>query len=366
MMDSSLHTRFALVALALAAGACATLAGAATGGENLPNAAAGPFRALRSDEVGNLRSAPNVLVDDQTFPRDGTVIDADGDLSTPEVVGFFAMTLKVGAGDPDPSAPTTAIVRYSAADGRSFDRVSTPVLTLENPWEGSKLGAPSALRVEDEVFLYYMAEGGIGLARSSDGIMFTREPAPVFAADPSAWDAGNVPANPGVVRLDDGSFRMFYDVPSDNGGRQIGEARSDDGLMWERVGNASVLEPRNDINPDDLFYDGASVGAPYPVLGTTAEGRRVLRVYYAAIDALNRRSIGIAARYTPSEGPLQRAIAPVFNNALGTTQPCVVVYPGYSLLFATQLAGTSKSQQIPANAAALSPADAVLPPRTPN
>lgn len=366
-MDS-LHNCFAFVTLALVTAACATLADAETGGENLPNAAAGPFRELRSDEVGNLRSAPNVLVDDQTFPRDGTVIDADGDPATPEVFGYFAVTPQAGMSDPDPAAPTRAIVRYSAFDGRSFDRAPVTVLELDQPTEGASIGAPSALRVGEKVFLYYSSAAGIRLATSSNGVQFDRSFKAALEPDPTNWEAGNVPANPGVVRLDDGSFRMFYDVPMSigGGGRRIGEAQSDDGVTWQRVGKTPALEPRQDINADDPFYDGVSVEAPYPVLAKSAEGRSILRVYYAAIDALGRRSISFAARYNPSNGPLDRAVGTVFNDSLGPGQPCVDVRPGYSLLFVTQLEGTSKSQQIPAIAAAVSPADAVLPPRTQN
>ncbi len=364
-MDS-LHARFALVTFALVTAACATLADAETGGENLPNAAAGPFRELRADEVGNLRSAPNVLVDDQTFPRDGTVIDADGDPSTPEVFGYFAVTPQMGMADPDPTAPPRAIVRVGALDGRSFDRMPVTVLLPEQAWEGAILGAPSAIRVDGEVFLYYMAEGGIGLARSTDGTTFTRQATPVLAPEPNGWDAGKMPASPGVVRLDDGSFRMFYDVPFNGDARRIGEARSEDGVTWKRVGETAALEPRKDINSNDPFYDGASVEAPYPVLGKSAEGRPILRVYYAAIDALGRRSISLAARYSPSDGPLDRAVGTVFNDSLGPGQPCVDVRPGYALLFVTQLEGSSTSKQIPAIAAAVSPADAVLPGRTQN
>jgi hypothetical protein len=359
----SQRVRLALVALALVCAACATLADAETGGENLPNAEAGPFRALRSDEVGNLRSAPNVLVDDQTFPRDGTILDADGDPATPAVFGYFAEAPDEGMGDPDPLAQTRAIVRYEALDGRSFDRAPVTVLEPEEPWEGTILGAPSALRVETEVFLYYTAQGGIGLARSVDGVHFTHSAAPLLGPDPNNWEAGKTPANPGVVRLEDGSFRMFYDVAHDADGRLIGEARSDDGVVWTRVGDAPVLAPQMDVNPDDPFYDGIAVEAPYPVLGKSAEGRPLLRVYYGALDALGRRSIGLAARYDPAQGALERAVGPVFGGSLGPGQPCVDVRPGYTLLFVTQLKGRTKSEQIPAVAAGVSPADAKLPPR---
>ena len=43
--------RLALVTLALVSAACATLADAESGGDNLPNADAGPFRALRAEET---------------------------------------------------------------------------------------------------------------------------------------------------------------------------------------------------------------------------------------------------------------------------------------------------------------------------
>jgi len=362
----SQRVRFALVAFPLVCAACATLADAESGGDNLPNAGAGPFRALKTEEVGNLRSAPNVLDDDQTFPRDGTILDADGDPATLEVVGFFAQTPPPAMGDPDPLANPQMIVRYDAPDGRSFARTSVTVLEIEEPWEGSKLGAPSALWVGTEVFLYYTAEGGIGLARSGDGTTFTRVPGPVLGPDPNGWEKGKVPENPGVVRLDDGTFRMFYDVPADEHegkSRKIGEARSNDGVSWERVGNAAILEPQVDVNKDDPFYDGIAVEAPHPVLGKSAEGRPLLRLYYGALDALDRRSIGLAARYDPAAGAFERAIGPVFGGSPGPGQPCIEVRPGYSLLFVTQIAGRSKSQQFPAVAAAVSPADAVLPPR---
>jgi len=356
---------WALMTLALMSATCATLAGAESGGENLPNAGAGPFRALRLDEVGNSRSAPNVLVEDETFPRDPAILDADGDFSTPEVWGYFAITPKVPMTEPDPTAPSRAIVRHAAADGRSFDRAPVTVLEPNQVWEGATLGAPSVLRVDGEIFLYYAAEGGIGLARSTDGVTFDHLAAPVIGPNSAAssWEMGNVPANPGVVRLEDGTFRLFYDVLVEPGVRKIGEAVSKDGVTWERL-DGPMLEPRADVNPDDPYYDGVSVGAPQPVLGKSSEGREILRVYYEALDALGRRSIGLAARYIEVEGALDRGIGPVFAGSLGPGQPCVHVRPGYSLLFVTQKEGTSKSEQIPAVAAGIAPADALLPPRT--
>lgn len=360
------HPRLGLLALALLSAACATLADAESGGDNLPNAGAGPFRALRKEEVGNLRSAPNVLVDDETFPRDPAILDVDGDLSTPEVWGYFAITPKMGMEKPDPTAPSRAIVRYQATDGRSFDRLPVTVLAPDQVWEGDTMGAPSALWVGNEVFLYYAAEGGIGLARSTDGVTFDHLPAPVLAPDPneSSWESGKPPSNPGVVRLEDGTFLMFYDVEVEPGVRKMGEAFSQDGVEWERFPGGPVLEPRVDTNPEDPYYDGISVGAPYPVLGKSSEGRKILRVYYEATDRMGRKSIGLIASNLLLDALFDRAIGPVFSGSLGPGQPCVVVRPGYSVLFVTQTQGTGKTEKIPAVAAGVAPADAILPPPT--
>ena len=355
--------RFALFMLALVSAACATLADAETGGENLPSAGGGPFRALSKEEVGANRSAPNVLVDEKTFPRHPAVIDADGDAATPEVFGYFAMTPKPATGAPNPLAKTREIVRYRALDGRTFEDPSETVLTIGAPWEGTFIDAPAVVRVGEEVFLYYAAEGGIGLARSTNGGQFVRESGPVLAPEPNNWEAGEVPSSPGVVRLEDGSFLMFYDVAGDKpDSRRIGEARSADGISWTRVGTGAALEPQVDVDENNLFFDGVAVEGPYPVLAQSSEGRPMLRVYYAALDARGRRAIGLAARFDAASGALERAIGQVFGGSPRPKEPCVLVRPGYSLLFVTQFKGTSKSEQIPAIAAGLSPVDAVLPP----
>ena len=84
--------RTGMLAIIFVAAGCATLADAETGGSNLPNAAAGPFRAITTEELGKLRSGPNVLEDDEVFPRDPAILDADGDPATPEAFGYFSVT----------------------------------------------------------------------------------------------------------------------------------------------------------------------------------------------------------------------------------------------------------------------------------
>jgi hypothetical protein len=357
----------ALAIVTLGAG-CATLADAESGGASLPNAGAGPFRALAQRELGALRTAPNALVDDESFPRDPAVIDADGDPRTPGVIGFFAANPVAAGEEPAPAAAPSAIVRYGASDDRSFDRSEEVVLTAESSWEGGTVGAPSAVRAGGEILLYYAAEGGIGLARSADGSAFTREAGPVLGPEEgTGWEAGAVPRSPGVVRLEDGSFRMFYEVRGPAGSR-IGEARSDDGVHWNRLGQGPVLAPAAQVDPAEPPYDGASVGAPYPVLARSANGREILRVYYSALDTAGNHTIGLAARFGhDGMGQLERASSPVFGSgsSLGPREPCVLVRDAFALLFVTQRAGRATSADYPAVAAGVAPADAALPPPAP-
>jgi hypothetical protein len=344
---------------------CATLP-ESDGDGYLPNALAGPFRELARTELGNSRAAPHVLDDDARFSRDPSVVDLDGDPSTLAVAGFFAVTQRPGATPADPLAPPNAIVRHDARDGRSFNRSPVTVLEPEAPWEGGTVGAPSALLVRGELWLYYAAAGGIGLARSSDGVAFRREPAPVLAPERGGWERGATPASPGVIALPDGSFRMFYEVPGEGGASSIGEARSADGIRWARAGEGPALAPSPapfGEGSDEAPYDDAAVGDPAPVLATSATGRRILRVYYAGWSRAGRSVIGLAAR-VGDEMPFRRAVSPVFGAA--STQdpraPCVTVYPDFALLFATERAGTGQNQSYPAVIAGVAPADAALPP----
>ncbi|HZO16714.1 MAG TPA: hypothetical protein VFB62_25735, partial [Polyangiaceae bacterium] len=134
---------------------CGTLADRGGGETSLPNAQAGPFREIRQSELGNARVAPLALRDDEEFARDLSVVDVDGDAATLEAWGYAAHTLLPEGEEPDTTAPPDAIFRYHALDGRSFARNEELVLEAREAWEGGTVGAPSALRVGDEVWLYY-------------------------------------------------------------------------------------------------------------------------------------------------------------------------------------------------------------------
>jgi hypothetical protein len=356
--------RSLLVTLALGLAGCATLAEPSSGDQNLPSAGAGPFRALVAGELGSLRAAPDGLDDTRDFGRDIAVLDADGDPTTLGVLAYVAAAVSMGGMDPTPTSPTRSLVRYDALDGRTFGFSGTVVLTPDAAWEGSVLASPAAVRVGSEIFLYYAAAGGIGLAKSADGTAFTKVAGPVLGADAGGWEAGAVPASPGVVVLPDGSLRMFYEVSTGLAGAppatSIGEAQSADGVSWTRLGDGPALAPVGVGDGGGDTWDTGSVGSPFPQMAVSATGRTILRVFYGARDATGIETVALAARYG-TDGPLVRSVSPVFGTGgtLSPREPCVVAFGEFALLYVTE--SSSASDTHPAIAVGVTPATAVLP-----
>lgn len=350
------------LAFVVGALACATLGEELSTG-HLPNAAAGPFRELRQGEVGNLRSAPNVLEDGRTQLRDPAILDLDGDPATLPVAAYVAATVAPEGEDAEPAAPANAIQRFGAEDGRSFDRAAEPVLEADLPWEGGQIGAPAALLRGGELWLFYAAAGGIGLATGSlDGPSSKRD-TPVLGVAATGWDAGLVPTSPGVVALPDGSLRLFYAVCDAASRCSIGEASSSDGASFTRLGEGPALAPWPAETPTetgDPPYDDASVGGPAPWLTRSTTGRVLLRLYYGATDGSGRRTIALATR-DGTEGPFVRALSPVFGTQvpLSPREPAVLPRVDHTLLFATQDA--DRKDTAPVVGAGVAPASATLP-----
>ncbi len=343
---------------------CATLADSGGGDVHMPNAQAGPFREIRREELGNTRTAPYALRDDKRFARDISVVDSDGDPNTLPMRAYVARNSFDKDQSPDPAAPSVEIVVHTAVDGRSLDRNPTVVLQAEQTWEGGTIGAPSALLIDGQTWLYYAATGGIGLAISTDGVSFSRQgQQPVLSAPSTGWDSDVVPSSPSVLRLPDGRYRMFYQATTSSGQAAIGEAESTDGVSWTRRGDAPVVAPRPTTDdPYELANAEAGVSAPYAIVGKSALDRDILWLYYGAEAADGKQTIGLAARYGFDE-PLQRATAPVFgtSGSLQPTEPCVMRYPDFTLLFVTELAGSTSAQSYPAVAIGVAPATVGLP-----
>jgi len=136
---------------------------------------------------------------------------------------------------------------------RGYDQ---PVLQADETWEGTGVGAPSVLYEDGRFLMWYSAgEGaGIGLAESTDGLTWVKNPAnPVLVPD-QTWEGGatGVVASPSVIPHG-AQYLMYYSGGISAGpalsrplGTAIGSAVSDDGVTWTKrdaAGRTSSSNP---------------------------------------------------------------------------------------------------------------------------
>ncbi len=113
-------------------------------------------------------------------------------------------------------------------------------------WEGGYIAANGSALSAGTEFLYWYHAGPretprIGLARSTGGTSWTKDPQPVLGTGPrGSWDERGV-ADPYVIALN-GTYYMFY-LGQDRARRQrIGLARSPDGARWQKLRANPILE----------------------------------------------------------------------------------------------------------------------------
>jgi hypothetical protein len=363
-------TSRSLVVLAVAGAAitsCATTGAEGEGDKNLPTAGVGPFRKLGVDEVPGI--APFVLDDRVAIYREPAIL-------APLTATDDSPAIMYAVGKP---AGVDVIVRTRANDGRAFlgtsgDFGKSPaiVLAADAPWEGAALAGPFALQVNGEVLLYYAAAGGIGMARSTDGLAFQKVPGPIFTRDPASfWETTEV-RGPSVYVLPDGRFRLLY-----ASGTSIGEAESTDGVHFQRVDPDPstsaidpVLGPAAPAAPGSLLpnekgpFDTGAVGDPCAVVRTTPAGRVQVRVLYTGTDTAGTPSIGLAGRYG-DRGPLTRQPTPVYSVGSKESAPALLELPVGSYLYVQQDRRVDERLTYKAIAAAFSPGSVKLPPPAP-
>lgn len=144
-------------------------------------------------------------------------------------------------------------------DGRSWTKLGRVLSPDSATWEGDYIAANgSALVVGSEVYYWYQAGSPprIGLARSSDGKSWRKDPKPVLDFGPrGAWDE-RAAADPYVIRYGDW-FYLYY-LGEDRARRQrLGLARSADGVVWTRLRSNPILE----LGPERAF-DENGLGEP--------------------------------------------------------------------------------------------------------
>lgn len=317
---------------------CATLAETAGGDKNLPTAGGGPFRKLQAAELEH-GSAPYLLDDSTAQYRHPTVLPLGG----MEVALYFTMHDKTSGHD--------VIARSHALDGRTFygatqdfGHVPKQVLASDQSWEAPDLAHPSVVATGGGVWVYYTSNGSVGLARSSDGLSFTKASGPVL-------DGGIDSAS--VAQLPDGSYRMMF---AQSGA--IYEAKSADGATWQRMGTDPVLGP-------SAPFDVLGVFDPCFVPRVTVAGRLQFRVLYAGLapdgDAsVPASTIGFAARYADS-GPLERATSAAYAIGKHERSPALFEFDGGDLLYVDQDQTPPNGSTYRAIAAGVAPPSITLP-----
>ncbi|MCS7314571.1 MAG: hypothetical protein RMI94_12175 [Bryobacterales bacterium] len=162
-----------------------------------------------------------------------------------------------------------------------------PVLAPDpSSWEGDYIAANgSALLVESEFYYWYQAARPprIGLARSRDGVHWSKRGEPVLGLGPrGSWDERAV-ADPYVFRVGDW-FYMYY-LGEDRARRQrLGVARSRDGIRWQKLRTNPVLE-LGEVGA----FDEAGLGEP-----AVWASHGWYWMLYTGRDRQERRRIGLA------------------------------------------------------------------------
>ena len=145
----------------------------------------------------------------------------------------FTISLDTLDGDPNYTAPIFPILPFNKYAGN-------PILSPnpENNWESAFLYNPTAIVLNETIFLLYRAQNAsktssIGLAWSTDGYNFTRLNQPIIYATEDYETIGGT-EDPRIVRVN-GTFHVTY-TAYNNESAQLCMASSTDLLNWNKSG----------------------------------------------------------------------------------------------------------------------------------
>jgi len=205
------------------------------------------------------------------------------DALNPSVVRFGGRLLNIYSGF-DGKVWHTGVA--SSPDGVEWKKEGKVLSPAPSTWEGNYIAANGSALAEDGKISYWYQAGNpprIGLARSSDGRSWTREPMAVLELGPvGSWDERGI-GDPYVIRAGDQLY-MFY-LGADRAGRQrLGVARSADGIRWTKLRSNPILELG-----DDRSFDENGLGEP-AVWGAGG----YYWMLYTGRDRSENRRIGLA------------------------------------------------------------------------
>jgi len=331
-----------LVVLYVASTACATLAGEGKGDVDLPNTLTGPFRALKRGQVcdGDVCTGVNEL----PAGTSNGIIKYPGNppARSPSALVRGELHVILYAGRGLEGQPINRIARMESTDARTFEDVRD-VMTADAMFEGGVMTDPAAVDVPGAVWIYYTVPTGIARAVSTDGATgatFAKDGKLItLAGTQEAWET-DPPRAPSVIRLDDGSFRMFY-----ASGKSIGEAKSTDGITFTRVGLALVpsvpVDPATLPEGVRLPFDDDAVDDPSVQRIVTTADRVIYQLHYTGRDRRGGSSIGFAGRFG-EDGKWEKREGFVFGGKLfgdpdgnsHANAPTIARFSDFALIFA--------------------------------
>jgi len=205
------------------------------------------------------------------------------DVLNPSIVRFNGIYLNLYSGF-DGRAWHTGLATMT--DGAHWEKTGR-ILSPEG-WEGSYIAANGSAIISGGEILYWFVAGGpgsgkIGLARSRNGLDWTKNPQPVLTEGPRGSFDERAVADPYVIRRGDW-FYLFY-LGQDRAARQrLGIARSEDGVAWQKLRSNPVLELGEPGTFDEM-------GLGEPAVWTSGGSYWML---YTGRDRNEHRRLGLA------------------------------------------------------------------------
>ena len=165
---------------------------------------------------------------------------------------------------------TIGVIGYATSpDGITWTKHDNPVLELglAGSWDDVYIWGPKVLFVDSGFIMWYNGYGGdsnirVGCARSTDGIVWTKEVLNPILSPTKHWERSYLYAGP--VLYINNEFRMWYHAGLTNENLQTGYATSPDGINWTKADDLNpvlVSGPAGDWDHDfaavsSIYFDG--------------------------------------------------------------------------------------------------------------
>lgn len=227
--------------------------------------------AVRACSDDDACTTANHLCKVQREPR----VAVEASVLAREAAGEPAFVMYVELSD-DLQQDERAIYRAVSEDGVSY-RVDPAAPVID---DGGAAHAPSAVRVDGRVYLYYERGDGeeLRVASSDDGVQFG---APVTALRASDAMATAVRA-PGAVALSDRQVGVYYEL-GDGAAIGLGRGLAGDALTHDGTAltpGAVTIPAGGEGSP--FWLDVQTVRSPYAAIAELENGEREVRLWFSA------------------------------------------------------------------------------------